>query len=104
LLARYVLNFTYCSVLHPRRVAGLSFAPGPQLALHIVLKILFSEFFLFYAVSFIFFNYLLWFLRANVYSFVLMGTQHRKGVAFGVTSGPTNRIPVTKASRRGVAT
>jgi hypothetical protein len=44
------------------------------------------------------------FWRANVYSFVLMGTQHRKGVAYGVTLGPTNRITVTKASKRGVAT
>jgi hypothetical protein len=44
------------------------------------------------------------FWRANVYSFVLMGTQHRKDVAYGVTSGPTNRNTVTKTSRRGVAT
>jgi hypothetical protein len=39
------------------------------------------------------------FWRANVYSFVPMGTQHRKGVAYGVTSGPTNRNTVTKAGR-----
>jgi hypothetical protein len=44
------------------------------------------------------------FWRANVYSFVLMGTKHRKGVAYGVTSGPTNCNTVTKASRQGVAT
>jgi hypothetical protein len=44
------------------------------------------------------------FWRANVYSFVLMDTQHRKGVAYGVMSGPTNRNTVTKAGRRGVAT
>jgi hypothetical protein len=44
------------------------------------------------------------FWRANVYSFVFMGSQHRKGVAYGVASGPTNRNTVTKASRRGVAT
>jgi hypothetical protein len=44
------------------------------------------------------------FWRANVYSFVLMGTQHRKGVAYGVASRPTSRNTVTKASRQGVAT
>jgi hypothetical protein len=44
------------------------------------------------------------FRRANIYSFVLMGSQHRKGVAYGVTLGPTNRNTVTKASRWGVAT
>jgi hypothetical protein len=44
------------------------------------------------------------FWRANVYSFVFMGTQHIKGVAYVVTSGPTNRKTVTKANRRGVAT
>jgi hypothetical protein len=35
---------------------------------------------------------------------LLRAPSTKKGVAYGVTSGPLNRNTVTKASRRGVAT